>query len=70
MRAQNACLLRYKSQLVMTPGYLFHKGQPRPTSSGALLPVLKIVTRTLVLHMLGKQQCCYVSVLFLAHMVQ
>jgi len=40
----------------MTPGYLFHKGQPRPTSSGALLPVLKIVTRTFVLHMLRKQE--------------
>ena len=34
VRAKNACLLRYKSQLAMTPGNLFHKGQPRPTSSG------------------------------------
>ena len=32
-RAKNACLLRYKRQLVMTRGILFHKGQPRPTSS-------------------------------------
>ena len=58
MKAKNACLLRYKSQLVTTPGYshVVHKGQPRPTSSGALLPVLKIVTRTFVLHMLRKQE--------------
>ena len=33
MRAKNACLLRYKNQLVMTPGNLFHKGQPHRTSS-------------------------------------
>ena len=33
MRAKYACLLRYKGQLVMPPGYLVHKGQPRPTSS-------------------------------------
>ena len=33
VRAKNACLLKYKSKLVMTPGNLFHKGQPRPTSS-------------------------------------
>ena len=33
-KSQKRLPVEIQSQLVMTPGYLFHKGQPHPTSSG------------------------------------